>query len=280
MGLAIVPPLRFIACFARKKRLIEIMSKDMITAAQNHVDQGVGARNSPLMWDGQRYWVKIALKPQKNNWHRLQNLLAGILGCPMLRATVSHAYDQGLSDEARRLQRVAERGMIVPPVVAQRPGWLLLGDIGQSLFDHVQQSETKQDLLCQGACALAQLHQNGGWHGTGQLRDMVLTPDNQVGFLDFEENVGEAMPPADAQARDILRFLISAVRFDKGDGALLRAILQTYKQGAPDQVWPPLQKILKRASVLTSPLHPFKAKLGRDLRHALLVIQALKQAID
>lgn len=256
------------------------MNKDLITAVQDKVDQGVGARCTAFNWNAELYWIKIALQPQKNNWHRLQNLLASLLGCPMLRATVSQAYDQGLTDEARRLHRVADRGVVVPRVVAQRPGWLLLDNIGSSLFDHVQQSETKQDLLCKGAAALARLHQNGGWHGTGQLRDMVLTPDNAIGFLDFEENVGEAMSPADAQARDILRFLISAVRFDQGDGELLRAILQAYKEHAPAEVWPPLQKVMKRASVLTSPLRPFKDKLGRDLRHALLVIQALKQTIN
>lgn len=255
------------------------MDDKIVTAVQNAVDQGVGARSVPFDWQGRRYWIKIALQEQTNNWHRFQNLFAGLLRCSMLRATVSSAMDDGLNAEARRLKKVAERGVRVPRVVARQPGWILLDDIGKNLFEQVQQHQDKQAFLIKAAHAVAKLHQAGGWHGTGQLRDMILCPDGEIGFIDFEENVGEAMEVCAAQARDLLRFLISSVRFDAGDGVLLCQIMQAYRQTAPQDVWPHIHHAMWCATPIAVLLRPFRKKLGRDLRHALLVIETLKNAL-
>lgn len=255
------------------------MEDKIVSAVQQTVDQGVGARSVPFDWQGKRYWIKIALREQANNWHRFQNLFAGLLRCPMLRATVSDAMDDGLNAEARRLRKIATRGVRVPSVIAQRPGWILLDDIGDSLFEQINGHNDPQTLILKAADALSTLHHAGGWHGTGQLRDMILCPDGEIGFIDFEENVGEAMDASAAQARDILRFLISSIRFDGGDGALLRAIMEIYQAKSPTAVWPHIRGVIRWAIPLTFLLKPFRKKLGRDLRHALLVIEALKGSL-
>ncbi len=255
------------------------MKEALIIEVQLEVDKGVPARSVPFDWYGQRYWIKISLKSQANNWHRVQNFFAGLVGVGMLRATVSNAGEEGLQDEVSRLKRVAERGVLVPDVVATRPGWILLSDIGNSLFDEIQNCTDKPKLLCNAACAFAKLHNAGGWHGTGQLRDLVLSPDQEIGFIDFEENVGEAMDVDAAQARDVLRFLISSVRFDEGDGKLLETILNTYRENAPAHVWPQMRAALKLMKPVAFLLKPFQKKLGRDLRHALLVYSALQKQI-
>lgn len=252
------------------------MEQELITAVQKTVDKGVGARSVPFDWQEKRYWIKIAIKSQMNNWHRVQNFFAALLGVPMLRATVSNAGDLGLDDEVRRLERVAGRGVLVPKVVAQKPGWILLDDIGVSLFSELEKSDCPDCLLKQAALAFADLHNAGGWHGTGQLRDLVVERDGKIGFIDFEESVGEAMDAKTAQARDILRFLISAVRFDAGDGKMLEMILQTYRKKGPDHVWPQMRSVLRLIRPIAFFLQPFHKKLGRDLRHALLVYNALK----
>lgn len=253
------------------------MNNDLIIAVQKRVDEGVPARSVAFDWQGRRYWIKIALKAQNNSWHKVQNFFATLLGNAMLRVTVSRPLNEGLQDEAQRLERVAKRGVLVPDVVAQAPGWLLLSDIGPCLFDQLQQVENKEPLLIKAAEAMAGLHNVGGWHGTGQLRDMISAPDGRIGFIDFEENVGEVMSPLEAQARDILRLLISAVRFDVGDGALLQAMLNAYHQKSTVDVWGHLSKTLALMTPLAFVLKPFQQKLGRDLRHALLVYSALKK---
>lgn len=253
------------------------MDTDLIIAVQKCVDEGVPARSVAFDWQGQRYWIKIGLHSQTNTWHKVQNFCAGLLGNPLLRATVSRPFDEGLSDEEKRLQRVANRGVLVPEVVARQPGWLLLSDIGPCMFDLIEQSADKESLLLKAVQALADLHNAGGWHGTGQLRDMVLAKDARIGFIDFEENVGEAMEPVQAQARDLLRLLISAVRFDDGDGRLLQAMVKTYGECSSVNVWPVLGKTIKMMTPIVLLLKPFQKKLGRDLRHALLVYSALKK---
>lgn len=252
----------------------------LINMVQKQVDQGVRARSVPLDWQGERYWIKIALQSQRNIWHRLQNIGAFLFRVPMLRATVSLAGAAGLEGEASRIKKIATRGVLAPKVVALQPGWLLLGDIGVSLFDQINQSadaEDKEKLLVLGARALSCLHAQGGWHGTGQLRDMIYA-GGEIGFIDFEESVGEVMSVVSAQARDLLRFLISAVRFDTGDGKLLETLVQTYETNAPQGVWAEIHSLLRVMGAVVFLLKPFHQKLGRDLRHAVLTYEALKKA--
>lgn len=251
----------------------------LIEAVQKQVDQGVLARCVPVDWEGKRYWIKIALQSQMNTWNRLQNFAAVLCRVPMLRATVSSSGEEGLKAEASHIKKVASRGALVPEVVAVNPGWILLSDIGVPLFDMVNETaraEEKEHFLMLGANALSSLHNMGGWHGTGQLRDMTHR-DGQIGFIDFEENVGEAMSPAAAQARDFMRFIISAVRFDSGDGKLLEKIVQAYEKKAPQAVWSEVRSLLRVLGVLVFLLKPFTSKLGRDLRHAVLTYEALKK---
>ena len=151
------------------------------------------------------FWIKIAIANQANGWHKTQNFFARLFACPMLRPTLSAPGQKGLDEEVRRLKRVREREVLVPEVVTRRPGWVLLEDIGQSLFQTLEQEKEQNrrtELLVHAAQSLAQLHQLKGWHGTGQLRDFVCGADNKIGFIDFEENVGDVMSLDDAQARD------------------------------------------------------------------------------
>ena len=254
------------------------MEQDLIIATQQRVDEGVPARSVPFDWHGKRYWIKISLKSQKNTWHRLQNCFAILFRVPLLRATVSSSGDEGLSAECRRLERIAKRGVLVPKVVAQKPGWILLSDIGPCLYDQLNETDNKRDMLLLAARSMSKLHQANGWHGTGQLRDMIFA-DGQIGYIDFEENVGEAMETSAAQARDVLRFLISAVRYDTGDGQLLESLLHAYKEDAPKNVWPQIKTALKLMRPFACLLKPFQKNLGRDLRHALLVFNALKKTV-
>ncbi len=255
------------------------MNNELISAVQACVDKGVPARSVPFDWDGARYWIKISLSSQKNNWHRLQNLFAGLTRTQILRSTISSSGQIGLDEEAARLERVAKRGVCVPCVIARKPGWVLLSDIGPCLFDVVNQTEDKTALLVLAVESLANLHQKGGWHGTGQLRDMIHCTDGKIGFIDFEEGVGEVMAREAAQARDVLRFLISIVRFDDGTGKLLEQVLSAYREKGPAEVWPHIKSGMRLIGPLAFILKPFQAKLGRDLREALLVYKALKQIV-
>lgn len=255
------------------------MTNDLISAVQARVDAGVPARSVPFEWDGKQYWIKISLQNQRSHWHGLQDVCASLSRSELLRSTVSVFGQVGLDEEAKRIKRVKKRGVLAPDVIAQRPGWILLSDIGTSLFDVVEQNNDKESILTTAIEALAHLHQQGGWHGTGQLRDFVLSPSGEIGFIDFEEAVGEAMSVEAAQARDVLRFLISAVRYDQENGALLKRLLAAYQQKGPQTVWPHMKSVLRLISPLAFILRPFYRKLGRDVRQTLLVYDALRQTV-
>jgi len=234
-------------------------------------------------WKGRKVWVKVTTPYNFYMWHRVQVVVATLLGNAMLKPTVSIGGAEGLRFEARRLCALKENGIAVPEVVALTEGWLATDHIGtplQDLLDGEPDERTRQIMLVRGALALADLHQKGEWHGSAQVRDLIVLEDGGIGFIDFEEDLLAEMSMAEAQARDVLLMLMSAARYARDDADPLPAMLAAYKEAAPASVWPPLGRVTGLLSGLASLLRPFNKRLGRDAKQALRAVDALKGAID
>jgi len=236
-------------------------------------------RAFPIEWKGRKVWVKVPTPYNFYLWHRVQAMVAALLGNAMLKPTVSIGGEEGLRFEARRLCALKEKGIAVPDVVALTKGWLVTDHIGtplQDLLDDEQDERTRQIALVRGALALADLHQKGEWHGSGQVRDLIALVNGDIGFIDFEEDLLAVMSLAEAQARDVLLMLMSAARYARGDADPLPAMLAAYKEVAPATVWSPLGRIAGLLNGLATLLRPFNKRLGRDAKQALRAVDALK----
>jgi tRNA A-37 threonylcarbamoyl transferase component Bud32 len=236
-------------------------------------------RAFPIEWRGQKVWVKITAPYNYYGWHRVQKAIARLLVNPMLLPTVSVGGQAGLAYEFERLHELREKGLPVAKPIALTEGWFATGDMGtplQDLLDHQDDEGQRERTLKDGAEALARLHKAGEWHGSGQVRDLVQTKDG-IGFIDFEEDLMAVMSLAQAQARDLLLFLISTARYAKGQNNPIPQALAAYAAIAPGTVWPEIRRLSWLLGFVHRALAPWRAKLGRDARQALLAVEALKE---
>jgi adenine-specific DNA glycosylase len=69
-------------------------------------------------------------------------------------------------------------------------------------------------LIAEAGALLNRLHAAGHWHGGAQIRNFSYA-SGQPGLLDFEDHDLPGMTLAEKQARDLLLFLYSLVRYDR-----------------------------------------------------------------
>ena len=179
------------------------------------------ARTMKLEWQGRDIWLKKSVPPKATGWTKLQRFFASIAPLPILRPTANPGGAEGLRIEVWRSGEFRRAGFIVPEILAQGDQWIAMSDLGDMVERKLSRDTTFDDaaryaLISRCAVALAEMHKAGLSHGRGKLNDFVLTPDNKIGFIDFEEDVdGSGIPLADRQAREIFLFSCSAARFGK-----------------------------------------------------------------
>ncbi len=179
------------------------------------------ARTAKLEWQGRQIWLKKSVPPKGTGWTALQRFLAGVTGLPILRPTANPGGAQGLRIEVWRSAEFFRAGFVVPEILGESDGWIAMSDLGEMVERKMQKDAGMDDaarhaLICRCAVALAETHKAGLSHGRGKLNDFVLTPDNKIGFIDFEEDVdASGIPLPDRQAREVWLFSCSAARFGK-----------------------------------------------------------------
>lgn len=218
------------------------------------------------------YWAKRAAKAEMNAWHDLQHFLYRTLRIKLFQPTGADDPVAALAGEAERLDHLRRHGFRTPEVARLTPEYVLLSDAGREVNEVMRSADasTRTALVRQCAVMLARLHRAGLWHGRASLRDFVLDAQNELGFIDCEEDASGL--GSWAQPRDVMLFCQSVAKFSE-DGSLLQEALAAY-DCAP--VKSKLTTALRLMSPLAWILRPFREKLGRDLRQMVDVCAAVK----
>ena len=116
----------------------------------------------------------------------------------------------GLTEEARRLQLLRAAGCHVPKILHQEPGVLVLEFVGEDLPHYLRTSDPAGRIVWikRVASDLASFHLAGFVHGGAHLRNLMFD-DNKLTRIDFEENIGEALALPLGQAYDFYQMLSS-----------------------------------------------------------------------
>lgn len=193
-----------------------------------------------LMMDGRRTWLKVYEEPSvtrkaaTTTW----NLVTDGLGTRLLRSAPMHGAQEAARIEVRRIRQLAAQGVRVPQILAQGNGTLLLSDVGSSLSSRLKAAANEEivdQLVHASANALVSAHRSGAYFGQAFARNITVSSDNDVGFIDFEEDPLEVMSLADAQARDWLMFAAGVSRyFENRDDALVGTLRQARGAVAED----------------------------------------------
>lgn len=174
-------------------------------------------------WQGQAVWVKRAGKAHPAWRYRVLGWAAKRLQVDVLRPVPNPGGAQSILTEVERLRSLAKQGVRVPHVlaVAQDASGFVMRDLGgtskeaSSLGDALEQSRSKGSaavltLWGRGLQALAQVHFKGACLSQAFARNLILCPDGEVGFIDFEDDPSAHLPIFLCQARDILCYAHSS----------------------------------------------------------------------
>lgn len=155
------------------------------------------------------------------------NLLTRWLGIEVLSSPTHHTGEDAKIIERRRLAELERHGAHVPTVLGEGKDTLLLTDLGNTLASQLRQCQDharRDTMVTHAARALAEVHRRGTYLGQAFPRNITLAGD-RVGFIDFEEDPGDIMSVAEAQARDWVMFSAGVGKFYRGREEALARIL-------------------------------------------------------
>lgn len=119
--------------------------------------------------------------------------------------------------EAKRLRELANAGIAVPVLLAKQEDALLMTDVSmegksRQLEHALKQSESGHQclqLFAQAVQSLGRVHAADQYLSQAFARNIMLTNDGSIAFIDFEDDPGEVMALPLCQARDWLCFIFS-----------------------------------------------------------------------
>src|SRR5699024_10191146 len=148
------------------------------------------------------YVIKALRREQGRTW---REYTSAILCSIIFRNKVSAKLLRtgNIEHEAHRLKELHHAGIKDPYVFLQTKEYIVMEYCGQSVEYILRRTIDKTPLLYKIVNNLVQLHSVNQCHGVAQIRNLTLH-NNELYRIDFEENTGNAMPLATAQAYDVL----------------------------------------------------------------------------
>ncbi len=236
------------------------------------------ARIVRLSWRGDTVFLKQAGAAKTWQWwHYLHAALSKILP-PILRHGALHDEKTALKLEAERLRLWQSKNLPAPRLLAEGDGWIVLSNGGLGFWDVLVAAspEARQELLPDALNLLLSVHRAGEAHGRPMVKDMTRDENGGMALLDHEEDASKIMPLTTAQARDILIFLTSTVKFATRD-TLAYMARQALLQSDP-QVRKEIFKALHRLKFIRKILGcvPEKSR-GREINNGVVLYDLLWQ---
>lgn len=227
------------------------------------------------------YVVKFAREEKGRRWREWSSASACIL-IYGVKVTPHSLRTGDIAFEAQRLRHLKQIGLAVPTVYIQEPRYMVMEHCGPSIEHLLKHQLDDPQYFYAITDNLIALHQTGQWHGGAQMRNLTMK-EGHIYRIDFEENTGNAMPLALAQAYDVLQHFNSMALLLKGDQELAVALLQHYLQAVPD---PAIRSYLLRThrwlQVLRKPtaLLSKKRRQSKDVQRILFFADTLALVLD
>ena len=177
-----------------------------------------GNRIQPVEWQGQAAWLKLSV-PQPPAWrYQLLAGMARLIRQPALQPVRPHGGVTGIRNEVSRITTLAAAGVRVPRLLAHTDNWLLIADLGKTTVESLIRNTSGDAQLehwQRGADYIQQVHRAGQYLSQAFARNLVWSPDEGLGAIDFEDDPVSAMTLKQAQIRDWLPYFFStAIHFN------------------------------------------------------------------
>ena len=143
---------------------------------------------------------------------KIMSALAALTRTPAFRPVPSPGGAAAQAIELKRLRSLRQAGVSVPRVLHTEAEFQVMefveGETLQALLR--RQSADSLSFFTQGALAIQEVHLSGQYLSQAFARN-ILVSRGRCYFIDFEDDPLQAMSLPDAQARDWLAYLLSAV---------------------------------------------------------------------
>ncbi len=200
--------------------------------------------------------------------HRLLNLVAGLVGVPLLRAVPVHGGARSQAVEVARLQALAGAGAPVPRLLHVAPDHIVMSWLGGNQLANLLSDGHPAGfaLWRQGADALVALHAKNQYlsqcFGRNMIVDDRVKPPRFTGMIDFEDDPLEVMGQTEAQVRDWLIYLQSTVWNLPASAEQIDAEIDRLMQAERPEVRDAFGRIARKLSWLRR--LPKSRRFGRD----------------
>ncbi len=180
------------------------------------------ARVFRVTFEGKDYWVK---RPETRN-----------LFTWLQKGSAAKTFE----GERFALHFLPSKGVPVSPVVAEGDGYFVTKDQGIPIIRLLENPETSEPekirIMQAAARALAAMHAKSISHGRPNVKD-ICWDGARISFIDFERfSLGRNTLQGHAQ--DLILFLFSAYSVTRKNAPEIEAAITTYRDAAPDGVWP------------------------------------------
>ena len=202
------------------------------------------------------------------------NQLSKFLKNPMMKPVPLHGGTRSQSVEVQRLRALAAAGVSVPRVLYETEQYFVMQAFDATPLDSrlALPSHQSTPAFERGLDAISVVHGHGAYLSQGFARNILINNDGSVWFVDHEDNPLEVLTLTEAQARDWLLYLHSAVWLNPELWGEWRPIWSNVFRHLPDDV---------RGRILSSTLSlrwlrhlpQNRALFGRDLLQVKAVVE-------
>ncbi len=162
-------------------------------------------------------WVRRADSHNAMWPYYLLGGMTKLLGADALKPVPSLGGVTAIKNESAALKRLAKHNILAPTLLAQTEQALMMSNLSDidNLMEALlkaQRSNNNELLLKyweQGAIAITEVHKKGQYLSQCFARNMMVCPDDKIGFIDFEDEPSEVLTLAQCQTRDWLCYLHS-----------------------------------------------------------------------
>lgn len=255
--------------------------------------------------DATKYVIKPQRRESGRTWREYASAISAFLLFGQLISPKKLRTD-GIAHEARRLKELKAAGVRVPEVYIENKDYIVIEFCGKSCQHTMDCLIEKKQILPFYALPqagnkygdqvdkkiigyieaavenLIELHQLKQWHGGAQVRNLTLK-DDVIYRIDFEENTGNAMPLALAQAYDVLLSFNSLAPFMRNDVKTgVRLMTKYLEQTNSHETIKYLKKInrLLRTAKKITPLFTKKMKNKSDIINTLYFAEILNLSLN
>ena len=176
-------------------------------------------------------WLKKASKPHSRFRYTVLGALSTALDLEVLSPIPNPGGTASLYNEVVKINHLHKLGFKVPKIIEIGNNFLLLEDIGKDLcfvLSAEQHRDLRHHITENVFLELLRLHRNGLCLSQAFGRNIIISNNMNVGFIDFEDVPEAHLTKTKTQARDVLLLLFSICHYFRKSDEVFHEIVARF----------------------------------------------------